>query len=81
MSGGGEPGRDAVTLWSQNVTPESEVSDLVDAVWSAMPGSLKSAVDSGQVSRFSLLTNISTILQRKNGFQDLAPGLSLHYRT
>lgn len=76
----GSVDRDSAILWSADVNGDTEVSELVDELWSAMPGPLKTAIDGGQVGRFSLLTGVSAILQRKNGLQDLAPGLALHYR-
>ena len=80
-AGSGSVDRNSTVLWSADVDADTEVSELVDALWAAMPAPLKVAIDSGEVGRFSLLSNISAILQRKNGFQDLAPGLALHYRT
>lgn len=71
---------DNTTLWSCDVASDVDASRLTDDLWAKMPAPLKEAVDSGQVSRFFLLTAIAAILQRKNGYQDLAPGLALFYR-
>lgn len=71
---------DNATLWSHPVDADVDASRLADALWAEMPAPLKEAVDSGQVNRFFLLTAIAAILQRKNGYQDLAPGLALFYR-